>query len=506
MNLAERASYWLGALLFSVGLIWNALRVASMIPPAWEFPLASMIFLIIGVILLAVAKVYFPDYDGSARSAAAVATDTYEAWLKDTDVPGFSDLAALPPVAQEPKLKRRPVTPLEPDVEYPMNVGRMRFDIAFPQRPTKSWIGGAPRLPLDTKWPCIDDEPEAFVAQIAIADLSPMIWGGALRDVTNPDAYLVFFENSVLYVQDEGETATSPALGADHLSPKDQVSAGILADLDEDTALSAPRWFLTARDDASGVVCHTGYQPSYASFFAVHDLQDARFLPFDWATTRVLVNILQADLDRMIAGLNDGGVQNRSSDVPERRNATREMLADLNYLEGQIEGRAADHEFTDKDREWLADQLDPMTNKPWLSEAAIQNGVEPRRLLELPIFQSYLALFEFRARQIYSRSPTKIPPETRRLLERHWAAQARHERIYLGNCQDDVNLPTADPLLLMIQSPVLVSSCVGLAGRRVWSFKEEDARAARFDLAQAWDVESNANEDQARSIKTEPTE
>lgn len=214
-------------------------------------------------------------------------------------------------------------------------------------------------------------------------------------------------------------------------------------------------------------------------------MRDARFLPFDWVMARCLIDVLRANLDRMVAGLSEDGITSRSSDVPERRNATREMMADLNYLEGQIDARADNHAFGPSDKSWLMDQLDPMTNTAWISGAAAENGVEPRKLLDLPIFAPYLKLFEFRARQAYCQDPKSLPAETRRMLERHWGQQARNERIFAGNSREDADLPIRDPLVLMTQSPVLVSSDVGRGGRRAWFLPEDAARAGNFEAVTA---------------------
>lgn len=501
MALVERLSYAFGLLLFAIGLIWSSVTRLDAIPFWWDQPSIAIFVMMLGVTLMALSKVLRPERVKTPVSSTVPAADMQEAWLKDELIPDFASLPRPPPKERDPTALRQPATPLEPEVNYPPNVGKTRFDIRFPQRRTRSWMGGVPKLSDDIVWPLQNGAPERFVAQIAISDLSPMIWSGRFRSVAYENASLVFFENSVVFMSGDGlyREFAGPGLA---LSGKDQSSADILASLGALDAHVSPRWFLTPCPDASGVMGEGGRDEGYQKTFDSSNLTDRRLLPFDWPLALFLIRVLQKDLDRMLSGLSEEGVQNRSSDIPERRSATRELLADINYLEGQVEGRATQSEFTIEDRDWFLEQLEPMTNAPWLSDTAAQNGVAPRCLLDLPIFEDYLKVLEFRIRQSYCRDRKSLPSDTRRLFERLWAGKARRERLYAGNCIEDPVWPSASPLLLMVPDSALASSDMP---KQAWFLSQDALNENNFSAVEIYNLSKDV-EVQARSTSTEPTE
>ncbi|GAA6165818.1 hypothetical protein NBRC116590_35220 [Pelagimonas sp. KU-00592-HH] len=56
---------------------------------------------------------------------------------------------------------------------------RIALRPCWPQRETKSWIGGLPMLPVDMDWPRIEGKPAVFIAQICLADMPDDLWQGA---------------------------------------------------------------------------------------------------------------------------------------------------------------------------------------------------------------------------------------------------------------------------------------------------------------------------------------
>lgn len=202
MGVARSFGYWIGAVCFVLGLVWNAMRVAGLLPPDLDQPAASIGTLLIGTVLIGRAKVR--SLRDTKRTGANSKQDTYLAWLQEESTPDFA-----PPLpqstAERTSASRRAFTPLEPEVAYPINLGRTRFDIRFPQRKTESWVGGMPSLPADVLWPTRNGMFEPFVAQIAVSDLSPLIWGGCFRDADPQGASLAVFEHTVLYLSERGD-------------------------------------------------------------------------------------------------------------------------------------------------------------------------------------------------------------------------------------------------------------------------------------------------------------
>lgn len=172
--MSDRLNY-LGGVMLGCGVLWvgvswakpgwNALRDAL---PVWAVNLeAGLVLSAFGAGLLGLGKVF------SSPGRAEVSKNTGETQRERLDKGEDTDLWVQ--IGKDQLAAEKQAL----GACFGKSQKRVALRACWPQRPTQSWVGGWPKLPLDMEWPTLNGEPAVFLAQISLDDLPETTWQGA---------------------------------------------------------------------------------------------------------------------------------------------------------------------------------------------------------------------------------------------------------------------------------------------------------------------------------------
>ncbi|WGW05158.1 DUF1963 domain-containing protein [Tropicibacter oceani] len=388
-----------------------------------------------------------------------------------------SGAAVSPPPA--PRADVSPPPPAAPLTDF--RTGRIRLQVALPQRQTRSWIGGGPSLPEAMDWPMIDGRPASFYAQIALGDLPQGIWGG----IGPRDGWLIFFG-----ADDPGARAIvlhSPERGVDRVPPaeadyyfKGHSGEEALAEMIGPEALQPPRWYLETVQDDGGARPDLAVRSPVASLLVKPTMTDPGLLPFDWPTAFALLDSADAMVQRMIARATDRAEQGNGAALAQAE-AMTDVLTRLRLIARRFEARAEAAPFDEKACARLIGALAKTTNAGWLSAKARAEGKKPISLLQFQGYAPYRKLYEAQARRVYCEGGA-LPEATLARLLPLWQAQAAVEAIFVGNAPNEA-LPQDAPCLLVLPSSELTGWQIGDLSRWAVQITPEALAQGRFNAA-----------------------
>ncbi|WP_428678348.1 DUF1963 domain-containing protein [Sphingopyxis sp.] len=248
----------------------------------------------------------------------------------------------------------------------------------------KSWMGGRPRLPDVTEWPQIDGRDGDFIAQIACADLPPMLWDGlgprtgSLAFFANPDNG----EATALHLATDGPPRDAPRpVGPAYFRPRGLDSTP-LAPL---AIPGFPEWAVDVVADASA---SRNAAEADAILSADYDIGDPAFHPFDWPSMLAMARILEARVltqptdgtppddanDELVEAIADAAEANR--DAAQR---TAEIIAIIR------ESAAADTGFSPTDATAVMAALHAIRWTQVTARPDPESGVDEVETLALPL-------------------------------------------------------------------------------------------------------------------------
>lgn len=334
----------------------------------------------------------------------------------------FEDIAS--DVIRQGNGGRRPVP--GPDV----TPHRARIEVILPPAPSDSWLGGRPCLPVDVKWPSIQDAPATFIGQFALKDLPTGIWGG----LGPKEGWLVIFAghegNSVrvLHTKTLGETREYPS-GYTHFGTELTSDKSAIANiLYGDTSRMISRWPVRiVPDDAShNPNDHRDEDQSRAGFYVSKeavdfDLCNPIWAPFDWPLTQALM-AMGLDLVAQAENLPQWyleKLEREGVDLSKNAEHNRVLREKLENLSARIDQMAARYAFSDEIRRVLFDELAGLY---WTDKQLLWSLSRPEIL---KTYESY-------ARQHYAKDPAALPHEIRQKFEPFWLKQAESEMGFIG--------------------------------------------------------------------------
>ena len=216
----------------------------------------------------------------------------------------------------------------------------------------RSWLGGNPRLPSAMQWPEFEGKPCQFLAQICCEDLPADLWEGLgprqgwLAFFIHPEAYKM----QVFHLHDQGESRNCPDIegaiwfnAAQSLKKKDEGPGPVLA---------FPMWPVDVQSVTQGKTdprLEGRPEILHEHYVAGYDVADPAQQPFDWSTTKLMLNMALASITKHFANYDPTTAQtiiaervaNQQKALAEAVNtgATPERLAEiritlLEYSEG----------------------------------------------------------------------------------------------------------------------------------------------------------------------------
>jgi hypothetical protein len=318
----------------------------------------------------------------------------------------------------------------------PAETGGVRLMPQIPPRDPilrKSWMGGRPRLPAMTPWPAIDGRDGDFIAQIACADLPPMLWDG----LGPRSGWLALFANSdsgaaiALHLTEEGAPQDPPhALGPAWFQP--HAIAGT-----ETAALAIralPEWPVDLATGPAGV---HGADTAEALLAADYDIADPAFHPFDWPSMLAMAEILES---RILALPTDGVPPADASDeltqaIADAAEANRDAAARTAEIVAIIrESAATDAGFLPSDATAVMAALHAIRWTQVSAHPDPESGEDEVETLALPLTRhrpdgdlwvdAYRALLFDHARHAYCANPDRLSAPAQSFFEPLWQAMA----------------------------------------------------------------------------------
>jgi len=296
----------------------------------------------------------------------------------------------------------------------------------------KSWMGGRPRLPAAAAWPVIDGREGDFIAQIACADLPPMLWDGLgprtgwLAFFTHPDSGAV----TALHLTEDG----APRDPSHAVGPAYFHAFGMQdADMTGLVVRALPEWPVDMITEAAG-----SHGADAATLLAAdYDIADPAFHPFDWPSMLAMAEMLES---RVLALPTDGAPPADANDelaqaIADAAEANRDAAERTAEIVAIIrESAAADAGFLPSDATAVMAALHAIR---WTQVAAHpdpESGEDAVETLTLPLTRrrpdgdlwvdAYRALLFDQVRHAYCANPDRLSAPARGFFEPLWAAMA----------------------------------------------------------------------------------
>ncbi|PQM28573.1 hypothetical protein CVO77_09015 [Sphingopyxis lindanitolerans] len=297
----------------------------------------------------------------------------------------------------------------------------------------KSWMGGRPNLPAAAPWPTIDGREGDFIAQIACADLPPMLWDGLgprtgwLAFFTHPDNGAA----TALHMAEDGAPRDPPrAVGAACFRPHGiddaELAALSIRALPEWPVDMVPEAGGPRDDDAAGALLAADY-----------DIADPAFHPFDWPSMLAMARILES---RILALPTDGvppadasdELAQAIADAAEANRGAAERTAEIVAI--IRESAAADTGFLPSDATAVMAALHAIRWTRVTARPDPEYGADEVETLALPLtrrrpdgdlwIDAYRALLFDHARHAYCANPDRLSAPARGFFEPLWTAMA----------------------------------------------------------------------------------
>ncbi len=318
----------------------------------------------------------------------------------------------------------------------PAATGGVRLMPQIPPRDPilrKSWIGGRPHLSAMTRWPVIDGREGDFIAQIACADLPPMLWDG----LGPRSGWLALFANSdsgaaaALHLTEDGAPQDPPhALGSAWFRPHGLAGTEAAA-----LAIRAlPEWPIDVVADPAGAESADTAETLLA---ADYDIADPDFHPFDWPSMLAMAEMLE---NLLLASPTDGVPPADASDelaqaIADAAEANRDAAARTAEIVAIIrESAAADAGFLPSDATAVMAALHAIRWTQVSAHPDPESGEDEVATLTLPLTRhrpdgdlwvdAYRALLFDRARHVYCANPDRLSAPARGFFEPLWQAMA----------------------------------------------------------------------------------
>lgn len=360
---------------------------------------------------------------------------------------------------------------------------------------TRSRLGGRPRLPADMDWPRIDGAPGDFLAQIACADLPPLLWEG-LGPRTGSLAVFAHPETGagrVLHLAEEGPPRPIPHDAGNALfGPHGGLRFCDLATL---AVRAFPEWpvDIVAAEPGDDTPVVSG-DPTGDD--AEYDIADPAFHPFDWDSMRMLAAVLERRLMRLQAAATAPGDANDEhvAALADAAEANRDTAAGAAEIIAIIRESAVDgHDFTASDATAVMAALHALR---WAHVACVadpETGEDRIETLTLPMTRhdpraplwvhEYRALLFDHAKHAFAASPDRLSGPARAWLEPLWQDMAAREVATIGGAPSR-SLSSFDPELeaVLIELPTsgLMSRLVGEGGSMVLTIRKADLAVGDF--------------------------
>lgn len=237
-----RSFFYFGEVTFAFGLIWFAMHVhrnADLLPAAFVQPASAIVITVLGAILMMSGFILKRKSQCDLQPSASLEPEFQSDWSDPqfrTRVRGFLKDAVQADIDKSRDVLRE---------QYGLGQSRVALKAVWPQRPTKSWVGGLPALPDGMGWPSFDGRPASFLAQISLEGLPDTLWQG----LGPRKGSLVFFTDpqqstSVAVRHVTGKLTFRPQpQGVQHNWDYGTEPAGLI----DESGLRhdiAPRWFL----------------------------------------------------------------------------------------------------------------------------------------------------------------------------------------------------------------------------------------------------------------------
>lgn len=411
---------------------------------------------------------------------------------------------SVPPKATQARQGQSAYRPPTPQLEG----GRVRLDMILPppelDRAT-SWIGGLPKLPRGTEWPSTPDGPMLFVAQIAVADLPPEIWGG----MGPRTGSLVFFvlpdgdHRSVKVLPVEGlleERAYPGALEVIRAYPilRRGLAGELLAVPPDEGALPLMKWpvRITPMGPEEDLPHPSAKYRDRNGIAVTHrqkvSLSDPAFVPYDWDS---LIQFLTVLIQSLNASIHKEGTKASDPEPVKTSQAQRKAaVAVLGEMRKTLARRKRSGEaFSPQVWQVTRAQVDLLhvawARKQGQSEegAALYALEDPQPVLAAMPWQRYYAAFEYLARARYLEPQSRLPDVVRASFEPVWRNDAAFEVAMMGG-RADLAAYTAgvgQNMICLLELPF--SELVGMVWHDLSSFAvfidRQSLAEGRFDRA-----------------------
>lgn len=297
--------------------------------------------------------------------------------------------------------------------------------------PSRSWLGGRPRLPAAMEWPKVDGRDGDFLAQIACADLPAGLWDG----LGPRSGSILLFANSdsgapmALHMEEDGPPR-DPARAAGILWSGPE---GELAAL---THRAFPLWPVDV------VPADTETPPARVAPDEApvgYDVADPAFHPFDWDSILALATLLERRLARLLADPAPPADANDelSEAIAEAAETNREARLRATEIIAVIRDSAGEAPFSSDDAAAVMAGLRAIR---WTSVTATpdpETGEDRVETLTLPLtrhhpgadwwVEDYRRLLLDHAKQAWCADPDCLPPAVRAFCEPLWRNIAARE-------------------------------------------------------------------------------
>jgi len=361
----------------------------------------------------------------------------------------------------------------------------------------KSWIGGRPRLPDAVEWPRIDGREGDFIAQIACAELPPMLWDGlgprtgSLAFFANPDSG----EATALHLTGDAPPRDAPrGVGPVYFRPLGLDSAALAA-----LAIPAfPEWPV---DMVTGPANPGDVGEADAILSADYDIGDPAFHPFDWPSMLAMARILE---DRVLAQPTDGTPPDDANDelaeaIADAAEANRDAAQRTAEIVAIVrESAAADTGFLPTDATAVMAALHAIR---WTQVAARpdpESGVDEVETLALPLTRhrpdgdlwvdAWRHLLFDHARHAWSADAARLSAPARAFFEPLWQAMGANGLGSMGNFPSH-HAPGFDEDRDVVLLELPPSALIGLAprdrGHIVFAIRKADLATGDFSKIRA---------------------
>lgn len=297
------------------------------------------------------------------------------------------------------------------------------------------WFGGAARLPRDVVWPEIDGVPYVFLAQIDLKHLPQNIWAG----VGPRDGYFAFFLDpktgraKVLHVHGVLERRWGPSPASAFWFRKQH-------GMPEANREYFPEWPVRLDGNVGELPEPVGWYKGKAPRFPdpfkdeTFDLTNPAHRPFDEATLKVLIQILDRLLEKTLGSTEmllqtkklRSGVRDElealRADVTSSYERFRAIKESLEPFCSAFDGQGIEPHLHALSNLSFGHTTYSRDDEKGNAEIEVCSG----KLVSYAL--GFLTQIEPYAKRIYLDDPERLPVEVRRRFEALWEFTALHER------------------------------------------------------------------------------